>query len=249
MILRNTIFVICILLCSTLSFAENNTPFSISFDASFFSQYIDRGLQINSDAVFQPSLTIENNQGFGFNLWANYDLTNKNDMKNRFSETEATLYYSYAVENIELTYGFKHAFTMKNLPSTDELQFAAKYSADISPFIGAYLDIKQSKGFYLLIGAEKELPIMMGENKATLAVSGSIAYGDRKHNNDYYSAEAGFADAMLSIALPIELSNNITLTPQVDYYTLLDKGVRRSVRADDLKADNFVVSITATYNF
>ena len=249
MILRNSILLLCILFSANLSFAESKTPFSVSFDASFFSQYIDRGLQINSDAVFQPSLTIENNKGFGLNLWANYDFTNENNMKNRFSETEATIFYSHSIENIELTYGLKHAFPMRNLSSTDELQFAGIYDADLSPFVEAYLDIKESKGFYLLIGVEKKYPIIIENIESAIQMTASIGYGDKKHNNDYYDTDAGFADAKLSFSLPINLSNNITITPQVDYSTLLDKGVRRSVKNNDIRADNFVVSITAKYNF
>src|SRR5665647_334924 len=66
------------------------------------SAYVWRGMTANKGFVLQPSVDVAAN-GFGVNVWANYDVAdnNGNAEKNKFSEVDLTASYAFKMGAVD----------------------------------------------------------------------------------------------------------------------------------------------------
>ncbi len=80
----------------------------------------------------------------------------------------------------------------------------------------------------------------------SLDIAAAVAFGTPAYNNFYYGFDDfGLADTVLALALPIVFSRNWTLTPTVNFTTLLDSNARETFS----KPDNILFGVGLTYRY
>ena len=65
-------------------------------------------------------------------------------------------------------------------------------------------------------------------------LSAVAGYGSARHNNFNYGADRkAFTDVTVSLGVPIHMGGNWTLTPSVNYASLLDSRIRHATGPDN----------------
>ena len=251
---------IALLLLSVFAFnaqAEDEKAWSLSLDQTFSDKYVWRGIQYNEEGVNQGALDFSYDLGdlgtFGVNVWYNLDLDNENDDPTdidnsgagNVSEVDYTIYWEKSYGDFTLGAGhIYYDFSDTDLGSTREFYVSVGYDMILDPSITVYYDYEDVDGFYvdLAIGHSFDL----GVADATLDLGASIAWADDDMSDAYYAREGGgFANYTLSAAVNIPLTENITVTPSIMYYSLLGDANSDSDNEDD----DFVFGVNVNFSF
>lgn len=239
------------------SFAqEDEKAWSISLDQSISDKYIWRGIRMNEEGVNQGSIDASYEAGdlgtVGVNVWYNLNLDNENAAENlgdsgEFSEVDYTLYWEKSFDALTLGAGFIYydfsEVNDDNLGSTKEVYVSVAYDTFLAPSVTVYYDFEDVDGFYVdfSIGHSVDLGVL----DATLDLGASIGYADDDQASFYYSgAESGFSNYSLSAAVNFPLLENVTLTPSVMYYGLLEDADTK-----DMADDDFVFGVNLNLSF
>jgi len=89
--------------------APTGNAADVTVGADLNSAYVWRGITVNEDLVVQPSIDVAHPNGWGINVWGNWDVGDNNgniDNDREFSEVDVTLSYNVQqVEQANLTIG------------------------------------------------------------------------------------------------------------------------------------------------
>ncbi|MCB2188101.1 MAG: hypothetical protein KQJ78_16910 [Deltaproteobacteria bacterium] len=229
--------------------AMDLTP-TAEFDLTFASKYVWRGIVVVDDWVAQPSVTA-GVAGFSVNVWGDFMLTDENDRKNEFDEIDITLDYTYDLADFGLSAGLVNYSFPNGVASTTELYAAVAYNWIVTPSLKLYWDVQEAHGLYLIGSLDWGMDLFKPNDLLTfgVAASASMAYSNSDHNVFYYGVdEAGFADALLSLSLPVGIGDHFSITPGVYWSMLVDEDIRNSM--DPVQDDNnvyFGISFTASF--
>ena len=203
-------------------------PVDVSAEASVVSKYLWRGVALNEDPVFQPSVTVGLG-GLSLNIWGNMDLTDYQEKKYNLTETDFTLDYSLELPLLSLSAGALR-YQYHDLPgysSTTELYLGAVYGVPGSPSLKIYQDVDEAKGTYVEAGVSQSLPV---SPLASLEVSASLGWGSTKHNRYNYGMpemKSGLTDFALGAGLPIGLGEKFSVTPSVQWVSCINSDMRK----------------------
>lgn len=203
-------------------------PVDISAEASVMSKYLWRGVALNEDPVFQPSVTF-GMDGLSLNIWGNMDFTDYQDKKYNLTETDYTLDYSLELPLLSVSVGamrYQYADIPGYTPTT-ELYIGAESGAIGSPSLKIYQDVNKGKGTYIEVGGEQSIPVVPF---ASLDVSASLGWGSAKHNRfnyDIAGMNGAFTDFALGAALPIGLGEKITVAPNMQWISCINSDMRK----------------------
>jgi len=212
------------------------------------SAYVWRGLTFNNGMVLQPSIDVAADNGFGVNVWGNYDIDdydgNVDEM--HFSEVDLTASYAFKLGPVDtsvgvIVYTFPTTYPDNNYgegtdyPSTTEiflgLGYELGYGFSISGNI--YYDVDQVDDFYVTAGVEYSYEI---NDKTSLTLGGLISYAGEDFT-DYYAGgtDSGFFNYILSASLgytftdSFSVAANLALTDNLDDDALPDEAVHTNV--------------------
>jgi len=223
-------------------------PWSVTLDFTYNSKYVWRGIEVTSDPVMQPSITAAY-QGLSFNVWTNIDTTDVNSYEWQSNEIIYTLDYSFTWKYVNFSVGANHyAFPQAHVGDTTEVYFGIGSALMGRPTVTFYQDVDEHRGTYIVLSMGHTFEnvwqpcanLSMGVD-----VSGSIAWGSKKHNTYYYGTRDAWTDAVLSLGLPFAIGEHVTITPAIHGSMVLDKSVR------DALADkgSFWGGITVAFSF
>ncbi|MCM8533063.1 MAG: hypothetical protein NE330_17985 [Lentisphaeraceae bacterium] len=256
--MKRIIALLFICLFTSTTFAQDDEKaWSFSLDQSISDKYVWRGIQYNEEGVNQGSADLSYDTGdlgtFGINVWYNLDLDNENangehSGSGSFSEVDYTLYWEKGFDALTLGAGIiYYDFSEVNAGSTKEVYVSASYDTFLAPSENVYYDFEDVDGFYVdfSIGHSIDLGVL----DATLDLGASIGYADDDMASAYYSdntetAGSGFSNYALSAAVNFPLLENVTLTPSIMYYSLLEDA--NDVGYED---DDFVFGINLNLSF
>ena len=242
---------------------EEATPVSASLDLPVLSAYVWRGQVLNDKTVVQPSLTVAKD-GFSLNTWANFNGAGSycGDNNQKFSEIDLTASYSRSVGPASLGVGVvQYTFPNQTLtvvddvstssaayPSTYEVYASAGLPGiPLAPTLTVYRDLDAIDGFYATLGISQSFALC---DKASIVGSASIGAGDEDYNKGYFGKDqAALNDAVLGLALPITVLDNLTVKPAVSYIFLPDSAISDAADAVYGNQDQLIASITASYVF
>lgn len=191
----------------------------IHADLGFFSKYVWRGLVATDDWVMQPAAGV-NWLGFGFDIWANADLTDVNGYESEFNEVDYTLNYTLGLPLVSLEGGIVHySFPNTDLDSTTEVYLGAEVGVILSPSLYLYRDVDKIDGTYI----EASVAYTVGDfDKAKLDLGLDLGWGSEGYNSGYFGAAgAGFNNLTVAAELPWKPIPLLTITPSIAYKTLL----------------------------
>jgi hypothetical protein len=244
--------------------AEEDKP-SGDLSTSILSQYIWRGYEnTRNSIVVQPSLTV-GYKNFSANVWGNIDTRPYSQTIATYpgagTEMDITLSYnkSFGIVNA----GGGYIYYALDAPNTgavkpldsEEIFVTIGINTLLSPTLTAYKEIDHYHQYYFLLGVSHTLEL----NKTiSLKLSGSASYllsdyanaslyninpsyggypkftDTHQATNDKFS---NFHDGVLSVSLPINLAQYITLVPIVSYSFALSNVAKNEIMARGKKAD------------
>jgi hypothetical protein len=234
---------------------EGGPSFSFAADAALASKYIWRGINLDDEAVFQPSVTVGYG-GLSFNIWGSMELTDANTYpgygtgEGEFTEVDYTLDYSFDItDTLSGSVGaIYYDFPNTGFDSTTELYAGISADVLLSPSLTVYQDVDEAEGTYVLAGLGHTLcewEMLNGDATGALDIGTSAAWGSSDHNNFYYGVDDGaLTNWDLTVAMPLTYGN-FSLTPSVTYSRLLDDDIRDNM-ADD---DNLYGAIAVGWSF
>ncbi len=199
------------------------------------SAYIWRGITANNGLVLQPSIDVVNN-GFGVNVWANYDASDYRGLveQGRFSEVDLTASYTFKLGSFDASLGvIEYTFpaTMPSnktaYPNGKNIQSTGEVFAGLSKDLGAgftlgakvYYDFDNVNDFFIAptLGYSYSL-----NDKTTLGLSGTLGYAGKRFA-EYYGgnpvgvAEAGFFSYTLTASAKYMVTEAFGIAANINY--------------------------------
>ncbi|MCB0826639.1 MAG: hypothetical protein KDC26_10660 [Armatimonadetes bacterium] len=203
--------------------AQEVTPVDIDFDLTYSSKYVWRGVALNNQGVWQPSLTLSSDSWF-FNLWGNFDWTNSNGMSRRFTEFDYTFGYQLPSNggNAISIGATIYQFPGSASSDTTELWLSYALGGSYGASIDVYKDIDVNKGFYVSVSGSH--PLTMADPTSSLSLDASLGWGDKKFNNFTYGNNKGaFADYFVGLSWAKSMDDNLSLHAALGATGFLDK--------------------------
>jgi uncharacterized protein (TIGR02001 family) len=228
--------------------AEDKPPeWKVDAAAAFNTKYIWRGIMQVNDPVLQPSMNI-NKGGFTFNVWGSYDLTDKNNHKNKFTEIDLTAEYAFTFGDFSIPVGvINYQFPNTTFKSTTELYAGVSYNWLITPTLKVYQDIEQAHGEYvnLSLAYAYDLPAVCKDVTWQLAASVAGGWASKDDNKYYWGVDSdAFTDSQLTIGVPVKIKEFITLTPAFNQVWLLDSKIKDAAGYDSKSYWGLTLSIS-----
>ncbi len=208
-----------ILVCASAVSAEG---VEYGTDHAFNTKYVWRGIAVNPEMVWQPDVWASY-AGFTASVWGNFDLTDAIGTSGEFSELDYTLDYSGGFSGVSYSLGFiYYHFPNASAFDTSEIYLGIGLDVPLSPSVTIYKDIDLVEGMYIVLSISHDWEIKNFYG-STLSFGASAAYSSANHSLFYYGAnDEVLADAMISLALEVPLSDRISITPAVNVNFWLD---------------------------
>ena len=216
------VIVLALVLASAPAWAADATA---TLDA--MSAYVWRGITVNDSMVLQPMLDVSKN-GFGANVWANYDLDDYyNDSPDDydFSEVDLTLYYGFSVQKLDITVGIVDYLFPAGGKGTSEVYTSLSYPlfGGLSAGFDFYWDVDEVNSYYTDLGLTYEMSLM---DKLSMAVGAKIGYAGKDFAEYYNSGtDSGFHDYNISAALTYDLGEGLNVGAKLAYTGSMDSDV------------------------
>lgn len=216
------------------------------------SNYVWRGQKLTNSWVIQPSVGITYN-GFGANLWSNYDSDSnidEGDDHGEVSETDLTLNYSFSVDKWNFGLGYIY-YALTGANDTQEIYLSTSYSTLLNPTLNIYYDYDEGDGAFIIASISHSLEVF---KDISLDLGASASYninnkvmGFDEDGDDFSNFYNGEASAALNIALTKALS----ITPKIAYSFPLSNDAKDAISSisDDGKKDILYGGINITLNF
>ncbi|MCL5103377.1 MAG: hypothetical protein M1133_04600 [Armatimonadetes bacterium] len=249
---------LCLLLVlAGAGFSQDEEPvlaegISAKLDIAYVSKYIWRGNVLNPDSAVQPSLTFSHPSGLSFNWWGSMDSTDIAGERGNFTEHDYTLNYAWNAGEKSMNAGYVYyAFPNTLFASTQEVYASACLGGPLSPTLSANYDFDEARGAYVALAAGYCCKFPSSKALANpMTLSAKLGFGTASYNKFYFfgNDKAALTDFVVGASVPIE-AGNLTFTPSVSYSTVVDGGLRDSLSAGGVRADNFVAGLTVSSEF
>lgn len=217
-------------------------------DVPYVSKYVWRGIVANPDPAFQPSLTLTHKSGVSLNLWGSADTTDVNKEQGHLTEIDYTLNYAWAAGKAGMNAGvIDYTFPHTSYPSTSEVYASTCFGGKLSPTVSVNYDFKEADGYYASLSAGYACAMPWKKNAPTaMNLSARLSYASANYNKFYFSApESAFTDLLLSASVPLSVGKSVSITPSLNYSTVVSSVLRDGVK----DPDNFFTSLTASFAF
>ena len=230
--------------------AEEEISFGLSAD--YYGKYIWRGQNLVDDPVFQPGITASY-AGFTAGVWGSLETTNYTGNSGDFTEVDYSLDYSTdlpGVEGVGLSVGvIYYDFPSTDVKDTTELYWGFSFDLPLSPSITAYHDVDEAEGVYASLAFGHSIERILGpETPVDMEIGVSFGWGSSQYNDYYWGIDSSKTnDLAVSVAFPIGL-DGWTLTPSLNYVTLLSTDIRKT-DAYRTESDYFFVGIGLSTEF
>ncbi len=244
---------VCVLaLCETAALAQDEIAIDVTAD--YFGKYLWRGQNLVDDNVFQPGVSV----GWGnmtVGIWGSMELTDFSDHRHEFTEFDYSFDYSADVPGMEGV-GYSVGLIYYDFPNTDlfdttEAYLGFGFDLPLSPSVTWYLDLDEAEGSYVSLGVghSVEKIVELGPDVPVAMETGaSLGWGSGSYNKYYWGTDQSkLNDLVLSASFPFEVSG-WTITPSLNYVTLLSDDIR-DTDAYDTSSDYFFVGIGASIGF
>ncbi|MBP8656490.1 MAG: hypothetical protein WBK37_02570 [Kiritimatiellia bacterium] len=247
-----------------------------NLELNILSAYVNYGQVGNDEAVFQPSFDVAGPYGFGFNLWANMDLTDNArswwpNTAGEWSELNLELNWTAPLEGpVSLTLGgvyfaYPQQASEVLIPEDSGEVIVQPHPADggyevyilveaedvlLSPRAQFYHDLGNADDWHaeLAIGHTIELTAAL-----SLDLTAILGMAGKYYVEDNFGSDAGDAitHAQFEATLNYALNEKITLGLTGAFMTILDSDIRDDVKESDIypDVDFFFGGLTIGYTF
>ena len=215
--------------------AQDEAGFSAEGSVDYFSQYIWRGLKLNTDSVLQFNAQA-GIWGLTAAVWLDMPLTRANGTRTagKPDEIDFLLDFSRNIPGLNdivgYSVGIAHYRFMEYDDPTTEIYGGLNFNIPSSPSITWNRDIGTIDGSYICLGLGhtfENLVTWSDSGSINLELNASVALGTAAYNAGYFETEkTRFNDFTLNVALPINLKYGISIAPSFNTSTMLSKDIR-----------------------
>lgn len=226
--------VVCAMVCvlSWTAIAADTPSLSTSVSAAFMSKYIWRGQLLNDDYVMQPSVGVSYG-GLSASLWGNVDMTDYHDNNWEFTEYDWTAGYAGKIPGVDIlkySVGAIYYHFPSTTASTTEVYGGLGLDMPLSPTVTLYRDVDEADSSYVAFSVSHSIDKIFElspDMPVGMTASASIGWGNEAYNKFYWSGldDSALNDLTMSVGFPVPVLG-WTVTPSVNYVTLLDSDVR-----------------------
>lgn len=211
------------------------TEFGGRLDLDFSSQYVWRGVEYNSEAVFQPALRI-NERGFELAVRGNMDLTDANDYQGDFTEWNYRVGFARRGPTADFAFTYNYYdYPKGDRSKTQELALEMAWGYPAIMGMDFYWDCDQADGFYWKssLGYIWEIGILRVVPEA------AIGFATKKYQRYYFDiSRDSFVDFEASLKLELEFISGISLRAEGSYYELV-RSELREWQKDQMRGEHF----------
>lgn len=241
-----TAMILCIGILSTSAMAAEATA-----TMGVASAYVWRGQTFNDGAVVQPSIDVSAENGLGFNVWGNYDLSDYNNTVNsrEFSELDLTGYYNFSLGKADMGVGIISYLFPAGAAETAEiyLSVGTEIVKGLSVNVTGYYDIDALDEFsYGTLSLSYGYDITKELNAA---IAGKIAYAGDKFAKAAGGLDGGLYDYTIALTLGYAISDKWSISTGVTYVDALDDDNLKDKSAGGKLDTNTFGSISLSYAF
>lgn len=225
---------------------------------SALSAYIWHGQELSRHSmVLQPSFTLSY-KGLSANIWGNWDSDPYIEGGDHWNETDYSLFYEGEYKLLNYGVGYMY-YDMDGSDYSQEVYMKLGLNILLSPTIKVYREVGHSYYWYFQLGISHSIPL---SKRLALDLSATVSYlastdkteypevdGDGFETGDKYN---NFHDGTLTVALPVKVSENFTITPTVSYTFPLCSDARREMKYKSMTGEdaNFVYGgVIFAYSF
>jgi len=190
----------------------------------FASAYVWRGLTFNDGFVIQPSIDVAKN-GFGVNVWGNYDVSDYDNQvsSNDFQEVDLTLYYSKTFGKLDAGIGVINYLFPQGGDETTEAYLSLGYPivGGLSASLAVYYDFEAFDELsYANLGLSYAYDI---NDKLSLEAGATAGWA----GGDFCAANGGNGDSGLwdysfSLSVGYAISDALSASAGITYVGSLD---------------------------
>lgn len=220
--------------------------------AGVLSAYIWRGQELTRHSVvIQPSMTASY-KGFTANVWGNLDTdpysAGDEEYSSNFTETDVTLSYSKKFGMVQASVGYIYyglaaaAPAGTDLPDSQEVFFTLGLDTILSPTLTVYKEIDYYKQWYITLSVSHTFAL---HEKVGLKLAVTASYlksDDETTYPEFDSASLAtddtfnnLHDGVFSIALPVLVTDHITISPLLSYVFPLSDDAKYEMKARGLQ--------------
>lgn len=219
------IVLITTLTCS-VALAEEAPTVGFDIGADYVGKYIWRGQNLQDDGAFQPSVNLTYGNLSG-NIWASTELSDINGNSDEITEVDYSLDYSGDLfEGVGYSIGvINYTFPNTGLEDTTEIYAGLSFDCPLNPSVTLYNDVDEVNGSYVSFGIGHS--VNLTEN-VPVDISATLGWGSASYNKAYWGVnDSKMNDLAVSVAFPIELEGGWSLTPSVNYVTLMSSDIEK----------------------
>lgn len=211
---------------------ERRPLIETNFTIAGYSKYIWRGSTLVDGPVLQPCLTFTR-KGLAVTAFASFSTTSDNGYitneraKNRWSEVDLLVDYSFTRGPVTWSLGYNYYSQPNTGYKRSQEAYVAASLAEVAlaPKLMLYTGLDEYHGYYVSLSGSHSVPTKLAKAE-NVEICASLGYGDAGHNEWLYgSRKSGFADAQVTVSLPVDLGKGWTITPSLSHSTVMDKGL------------------------
>lgn len=240
---------------SSISLAEESviSP-KIGVSMDYVGKYIWRGQNLQDDSAFQPSVSLTYG-GLTAAIWGNLEMSNYNDNDGEITEVDYSLDYTTPIPGLEILSAsmgvINYTFPNTELDDTTEIYGGLTLAVPLNPSIKLYRDVDDADGTYIAFGLShsiEKITEIAPDMPVGVTMSASLGWGSSAYNKFYWGLDdESCSDLVFKVGFPIPIGE-WTLTPNLNYVTLVDDDIRRS-DAFDSASDYFFAGINLFRQF
>jgi hypothetical protein len=115
-------------------------------------------------------------------------------------------------------------------PDTTEVYWGLNFDLPLSPSLTVYHDVDEAEGSYvsLALGQCIEKIAELGPHiPIAMEIGASLGWGSGSYNKYYWGTDQSkLNDFVLSVSFPVMIGDDLTLSPNLNYVTLVSDDVR-----------------------
>ncbi len=200
----------------------------------YFSNYMWRGQKLSEESVLQPSIGIYYN-GFGANLWANYDFDTE-----EHNETDLTLSYGTTNDKFSTEIGYVY-YGLDGYEDTQETYISFSYDVVLNPSMTFYYDFDQGDGGFLEMSIGHSIPLTK-DVFLNLGAMATVNFDNEVMGLDEDGDPiTDFYNGQISASIPIALHEHFTIEPVIAYSFPLSSDAEDAIEAASFDGDSEVL--------
>lgn len=219
----------------------------VDLNGSCLSRFVWRGDMWTDDPVFWHT-AIFRYKGFRSYNFFNIDLTDINDDKFQCNEYDYILDYTFSFDTFSVAPGILHFSSPTDyFKPTTKITLQIKTDLPLNMGLRIRVDPEKSRGSYYILDISQRFLFKKPINQ--IDFYGSLGASQPRYYGSGLKDKIAFTDILLGIGIPFDVGNGMTLTPLVEFTTLLGHHLRNGIETMGRKTETVTYGITLARGF